>query len=89
MTHQDKNLTRALAILATHPDQDDFTCRGNIISVRGQRLNLTLDDDRAVLEILMTNAEFGYAVTYWEMAAKELRNMQNAWSEEELAKSAA
>ena len=79
MKNYDKNLTRALAILTTEVDEGDVRFEfGNVI-VRGQSLDPQVDDDRAVLAILMADKEFGFAVSTVENLAKELRALQRVW----------
>lgn len=79
MTHQDKNLQRALAILATFPDESDIGFRSIDVLVAGQKLCPQVPDDREVLSILMASSEFGFAVSAIEVTAKQLRRMQRVW----------
>lgn len=79
MSHQSKNLHRALAILATEPNDGDIRFGINAVIVADQTLYLDDDDDREVLSILMANREFGFAVTLIEETAKALREMQRVW----------
>lgn len=79
MTHQNKNLQRALAILATHPDESDISFCSIDVMVAGQRLCPQDTDDREVLSILMASSEFGFAVSAIEVMAKQLREMQRVW----------
>jgi len=79
MSNYDKNLTRALAILITEVDEFDVCFQAGTVVVRGQHLNPQNDDERAVLEILMADKEFGFAVSTLESLAKELRALQQVW----------
>jgi hypothetical protein len=81
MSHQDKNLRRALAILSTEPNDDDVRFGFNRVIVAYHDLDLDNPDDCEVLSILMANREFGFAVTWVEKTAKRLRDMQEVWSE--------
>lgn len=79
MTNNQNNLHRALAILATHPDESDISfCSINVL-VAGQKLCPQDPDDREVLSILMASSEFGFAVSAIEVMARQLREMQNVW----------
>ena len=53
MPNHHHNLQRALAILATHPDETDISVCSIRVSVAGQRLCPQDEDDREVLSILM------------------------------------
>ncbi|MEJ6398504.1 hypothetical protein [Yoonia sp. 208BN28-4] len=79
MPYQDKNLQRALAILATHPDERDIAFQAGCVLVAKQKLSLQDEDDLEVLSILMTDKEHGFAVTRVEETARELREMQVIW----------
>tara|TARA_R110002073_G_C9244096_1_gene562022 strand:+ start:22 stop:300 length:279 start_codon:yes stop_codon:yes gene_type:complete len=79
MSNYDKNLQRALAILATHPDETDISFCSIRVSVAGQRLCPQDEDDREVLSILMASKEFGFAVSAIEVMAEELRKMQRSY----------
>ncbi|WP_298916695.1 hypothetical protein [uncultured Roseobacter sp.] len=72
----DKNLTRTLAILSTHPDEIDIGFQAREMLVAGHKLCIQNEDDREVLSILMASKEFGFAVTAIEQMAKKLREMQ-------------
>lgn len=79
MVTYDKNLRRALAILAAHPDANDIAFQAGCVFVAGQKLYLQDEDDLEVLSILMTDKEHGYAVSRVEESARELRAMQAVW----------
>jgi len=79
MIIQDKNLHRALAILATHPDANDIAFQAGCVFVARQKLYLQDEDDLEVLSILMTDKEHGFAVTRVEETADILRDMQTVW----------
>lgn len=79
MANYDKNLHRALAILATHSDANDIAFQAGCVFVAGQKLYLQDEDDLEVLSILMTDKEHGFAVTRIEETARELRAMQAVW----------
>ncbi len=79
MANYDKNLTRALAILATHPDANDIAFQAGCVFVAGQKLHLQDEDDLEVLSILMTDKEHGFAVACVQETARELRAMQEVW----------
>ena len=79
MTIQDNNLNRALAILATHPDERDIAFQAGCVHVARQKLSHQDEDDLEVLSILMTDKEHGFAVTRVEETARELREMQVIW----------
>lgn len=79
MTIQDKNLQRALTILATHPDETDISFCSIRVVIAGQKLCPQDADDREVLSILMASKEFGFAVSAIEVMAEELRDMQHDW----------
>ena len=70
---------RALAILATRPDATEIKFFGNLVSVARQHLYRYDEGDMAALRILMSDKEFGFAVTSLEDAATELREMQKVW----------
>ena len=72
-------LATALAILTTEVDEGDVTFKNGNVVVRGQRLDPQVDEDRAVLAILMADKEFGFSVTTVENLAKELRALQKVW----------
>ena len=74
-----ENLSRALAILTTEVDESHVCFKGGDVIVRGLRLNPQIDEDRAVLAILMADKEFGFSVSTVENLAKELRNLQKVW----------
>jgi len=61
MPYQEKNLQRALAIFATHPDETDISFCSIRVMVAGQKLCPQDEDDREVLSILMASGEFGFA----------------------------
>lgn len=81
MTNYNKNLHRALAILATEPNDDDVRFGFNRVIVANQILDLENLDDHEVLSILMANREFGFAVTWVEKTAMKLRVMQEVWTD--------
>lgn len=74
-----ENLTRALAILTTEVDESHVCFKAGNVIVRGQSLDPQIDDDRAVLAILMADKEFGFSVSTVENLAKELRALQKVW----------
>lgn len=76
MAKQNQNLTRALAILSSHPDEADIGFQAREMLVAGQKLCIQNEDNREVLSILMASKEFGFAVTAIEQVAAELREMQ-------------
>lgn len=78
MANYDKNLTRALAILATHPDEFQYTFGFRRLSVAGQTLTLDDKDDDEVLSILAASRELGWALTELELMTKRLRTMHQA-----------
>lgn len=79
MNVKPENLTRALAILTTEVDECDVRFEYGDVIVRGQRLDLQVEDHREVLSILMANPEFGFAVSTVENTARELRELQKVW----------
>ncbi|PCJ06602.1 MAG: hypothetical protein COB16_12700 [Rhodobacteraceae bacterium] len=79
MSNYDKNLTRALAILATDVDECDVVFEAHSVVVRGQHLNPLVDDDCEVLAILMADKEFGFAVSAVERITEVLRAKQKVW----------
>lgn len=79
MNDENKNLQRALAILATHPDETDISFCSIRVMVAGQKLCPQDPDDKEVLSILMASKEFGFAVSAIEVMAEELREMQRAY----------
>lgn len=79
MTVKPENLTRALAILTTEVDECDVRFEAGSVIVRGQRLDLQIEDHREVLSILMANPEFGFAVSTVENTASQLRELQKVW----------
>lgn len=79
MPYQDKNLRRALVILATQPNDGDIRFGLSGVTVADERLFLDNPDDKEVLSILMANREFGSAVSEIEMMAEALREMQRVW----------
>lgn len=79
MANYDKNLHRALAILANHPDANDIAFQAGCVFVAGQKLYLQDEDDLEVLSVLMTDKEHGFAVTRVEETADILRDMQAVW----------
>lgn len=81
MNMKPENLTRALAILTTEVDETDVCFQAGCVVVRGQILCPQLDDDCEVLAILMANPEFGFAVSTIENLAKDLRGLQEVWSD--------
>jgi hypothetical protein len=81
MSNYEKNSRRALAILATHPNEGDINFCSIDVTVAGQTLCPQGTDDREVLSILMESSEFGFAVSAIEVMAKELRQMQRVWCE--------
>lgn len=78
MANYDKNLTRALAILATHPDEFQYTFGFRRVSVAGQTFSLDDKDDDEVLSILAASRELGWALTELELMTKRLREMHQA-----------
>lgn len=72
-------LATALAILNTEVDECEVTFMAGSVVVRGVCLNPQIDEDRAVLAILMADKEFGFSVTTVENLAKELRALQKVW----------
>jgi len=79
MANYDDNLQRALAILATHPDETEISFCSIRVMVAGQKLCPQDPDDKEVLSILMASKEFGFAVSAIEVMAEELREMQRAY----------
>ncbi len=79
MNDENRNLQRALAILATHPDETDISFCSIRVMVAGQKLCPQDPDDKEVLSILMASKEFGFAVSAIEVMAEELREMQRAY----------
>lgn len=79
MNIKPENLTRALAILTTEVDECHVRFEAGYVIVRGQRLDLQIEDHREVLSILMANPEFGFAVSTVENTARELRELQKVW----------
>ena len=79
MSMHPTNLTRALAILTTEVDEFDVCFKAGSVIVRGQHLNPLVDEDRAVLAILMADKEFGFSVSTVENLARELRALQKVW----------
>jgi|GEM_PF-3773342 len=79
MTNHNFNLQRALAILATHPEDYQVGFSSIDVLVAGQKLCIQDDNDREVLSILMASKEFGFAVSAIEQTAEELREMQRAY----------
>lgn len=79
MNVKPENLTRALAILRTQPDEFDVMLYAGTIYVRGQKLTLGEPDDAEVLSVLMADKEFGFAVSGFENASNTLRKMQMVW----------
>jgi len=74
-----ENLTRALAILTTEPDEWDIALKARYVCVAGQELEHGDEDDDQVLAILMSYKEFGFAVGAFEEASASLRAMQKVW----------
>jgi hypothetical protein len=74
------NLVRALAILATHPDEDQISYRAQSVCVRDIELRLRNPDDREVVSVLMVAQEFGLALSYFHSTVHELREMQTVWT---------
>ncbi|WBU61380.1 hypothetical protein [Paracoccus albus] len=72
-------LAMALAIMSTQIDECDVSFEAGSVVVRGQRLNPLIDEDRAVLAILIADKEFGFSVSTVEKLASELRDLQNVW----------
>ena len=74
------NLLRALAILATHPDDMQVGYRGLCVTVRDVELCLQDPDDLEVLSVLMVAKEFGFALAYLDDALQQLRAMRKPWT---------
>lgn len=75
-----ENLVRALAILATHPDESQIGYRSLCITVRDVELCFQDPDDLEVLSVLMVAKEFGFALSSLDQAVEQLRALRKPWT---------